>query len=82
MQLATSLRLLALAMQLSKLAKALVLCSTNVPTRTENTMPMTSARMPAPFRNRSVDSYLQGSLAWPLSATAVSPTRAPAPGGW
>src|SRR5689334_6006497 len=46
MHVETSLRLLALAMQLSKLVKTLVLRATNVPTRTENTMAMASARMP------------------------------------
>jgi hypothetical protein len=46
MQLATSVRLLALAMQLSKLVKTFVLRATDVPTRTENTMATASARVP------------------------------------
>ena len=44
MQVATSLRLLALAMQLPKVVKALVLRATNVPTRTVNTTATASAR--------------------------------------
>lgn len=56
MQLETSLRLLALAVQLSKLVKTLVLRATNVPTRTENTMAMTSARMPQATQHRPVRS--------------------------
>src|SRR5215831_4960701 len=46
MQVATWARVLAFARQLSKLVKASALLATNVPTRTENTMPMISARTP------------------------------------
>ena len=46
MQLETALRLPALAMQLSKLMKTLVLRVTKVPKRTANTMAMISAATP------------------------------------
>jgi hypothetical protein len=46
MQVETSPRLLAWAMHLSNEVKTVVLRSTNVPTRTANTMEMASARMP------------------------------------
>ena len=46
MQFATAVRSPALAMQLSKVVKTLVLFATNVPTRTANTTATTSARMP------------------------------------
>ena len=46
MQVETSPRLLAWAMHLSNEVKTVVLCSTNVPTRTANTTAVASARTP------------------------------------